>query len=354
MRAHLSVMSGLAVLLALAACEDDKKMAEDTDAIGIGKRGSELTAELYDYQAPPPRAPKPAALPPPPPPSPVVVQAPPPPPPPEPDPVPPPAFEDAGPILRAMRVRELRGLRQQAGPGGLPTAPSQTQPPVAVSPGEWRLKDPDYKQREPKLPEDKSTFPVDRYRVITADRYISAILENSINSQIPGRVIAIVERHIFGADGRLTLLPKGTRIICQYDSLAKVGDSRLNVKCSRAIRPDGASVQLTDAQGADQMARTGFIGDVDLRTWERYGSAFIVSALSAMASASQNVTSNQATNNAGNALSQNLGQVTAKVLEQSVDLAPIVTVAAGSRIQIIPNVDLWIREPAPLGSNPSE
>ena len=155
----------------------------------------------------------------------------------------------------------------------------------------------------------------------------------------------MVERNVYGADGRLALLPKGTRIICTYQTMAKVGDTRLTVGCARAIRPDGASVMLTNAQGADQMARTGLIGDVDNRMWERYGSAFLVAAISSLASLGSQVSTNETVSNGGNALSQNLGQVTAKVLEQSVDLAPIVTVPAGSRIQIIPQTDLWIREP---------
>jgi type IV secretion system protein VirB10 len=245
--------------------------------------------------------------------------------------------------LRAERARELRALRQQAAKQyEAPAASGPAPTPLDVN---WRLKDPDYQQRDPKAPEDRSTLPVDRYRVITADRYIGAILENSVNSQIPGRIIAIVERNIYGADGRLALLPKGTRIICNYQSLAKVGDTRLSVACSRAIRPDGASVMLTDAQGADQMARTGLVGDVDIRMWERYGSAFVVAAISSLASLGNQVSTNETVQNGGNALSQNLGQVTAKVLEQSVNLAPIVTVPAGSRIQIIPQADLWIREP---------
>jgi len=237
-------------------------------------------------------------------------------------------------MLRALAVRNLRAERQQAGatdllrslkaPGEAPTLETR-----------WKFKDPDY-QREPRLPEDRSTLPVDRFRVVTADRYIGAVLENAVNSQIPGRIIAVVERHIYGADGRLKLLPKGTRIICDYKNLAKVGESRLPVICARALRPDGASIQLTDAQGADQMARTGLIGDVDLRVWERYGSAFVVAAISSLASlGSQASSDNQTVSQGGNALSQNLGQVTAKVLEQSVDLAPIVTVPAASRIQII-------------------
>jgi type IV secretion system protein VirB10 len=260
------VVSLLVASLALAACNDEDK--EDADA-KAQKSSSKIANDLYDFEpAPEPPPPPPPRPPTPPPPPPQVVQVPEPPPPPPPPPI---VFEDPGPLLRAQRARELRGLRQQA--ATLYTAPAPIGPPATPLDVNWRLKDPDYQQRDPKAPEDRSTLPVDRYRVITADRYIGAVLENSVNSQIPGRIIAIVERNIYGADGRLALLPKGTRIICSYQSLAKVGDTRLNVGCSRAIRPDGASVMLTDAQGADQMARTGLVGDVDIRMWERYGSA---------------------------------------------------------------------------------
>ncbi len=174
---------------------------------------------------------------------------------------------------RAARAALMMEQRRQAGPAIDGVAAPLLPPDENET--DWRLEDEDYTRDN--LPEDKSTLPVKRYRVITADRYIGAILENAVNSQIPGRVVAVVERHVFGADGRIPLLPKGTRIVCSYQSLAKLGDTRLPLSCSRAIRPDGASIQLTDATGADQMARTGFIGTVDNRIWERYGTAFIVS-----------------------------------------------------------------------------
>jgi type IV secretion system protein VirB10 len=335
----------LAVVLAcalLTGCndDDDKKAASPPP-----KSSSVIAKDLYDFEPAPP----PPSAPPPPRPAEVVHVPPPPPlrPAPVPEPpaaIPEPKFEDPGPLLRAMQVRDLRAMRQEAAatPGLRQFNQSVERASIDAA---WRLKDPDYKQRDPRLPEDRSTLPVDRYRVITADRYIGAVLENAVNSQIPGRIIAVVERHVFGADGRLPLLPKGTRIICQYKKLSKVGESRVDVACARALRPDGASIQLTDAAGADQMARTGLVGDVDLRVWERYGSAFVIAGISALASMGNQVSSSQTVQNGGNALSQNLGQVTAKVLEQSVDLAPIVSVPAGSRIHIIPATDLWIREP---------
>jgi type IV secretion system protein VirB10 len=346
-----SVAAVMVGTLCLSACDQQDEGKQEN---GPAKSSTQIAEDLYDFKPAPPPPPRPA-----PPPAPVieapqVVHLP--------DPTPatpespppqatPPQFEDAGPMLRAIAARGLRAERQQAGAANLlhTVQPPEQAPFLSAN---WRLKDPDYRQHDPALPEDRSTLPVDRFRVITADRYIGAVLENAVNSQIPGRIVAVVERHVFGADGRLPLLPKGTRIICNYKNLAKVGESRLPVTCSRALRPDGASIQLTDAQGADQMARTGLIGDVDLRIWERYGSAFVVAAISSLASLGSQVSqSNQTVSQGGNALSQNLGQVTAKVLEQSVDLAPIVSVPAASRIQIIPRTDIWIREPEPVHSD---
>jgi type IV secretion system protein VirB10 len=343
-RAPLSAV--LAGTLCLSACNDEADDKDKTPA----KSSTAIADDLYDFRPAPPAPPVPPPSPPPVVEAPQIVRVP--------DPVPPaspppaaiasmPRFEDPAPMLRALAARTLRAERQQtAMTSVLGSLPAPVQPgPIEAH---WRLKDPDYQQRDPKWSEDRSTLPVDRYRVITADRYIGAVLENAVNSQIPGRIIAVVERSMFGADGRMPLLPKGTRIICDYKNLAKAGESRLPVTCARALRPDGASIQLTDAQGADQMARTGLIGDVDLRVWERYGSAFIVAAISALASAGSQVSSNQTVSQGGNALSQNLGEITAKVLEQTVDLAPIVSVPAASRIQIIPRTDIWIREPEPI------
>src|SRR5216683_269643 len=242
----------------LVGCNEDEDKAASTPP----KSSSAIAKDLYDFEPAPP----PPPVPPPAPPAQVVHVPSPPPPPPAPVPEPPaiipePKFEDPGPLLRAMQVRDLRALRQEAAATAGLRQFSQSVERASID-AAWRLKDPDYKQRDPRLPEDRSTLPVDRYRVITADRYIGAVLENAVNSQIPGRIIAVVERHIFGADGRLPLLPKGTRIICQYKKLSKVGESRVDVACSRALRPDGASIQLTDAAGADHQ-RPGRVANRD-------------------------------------------------------------------------------------------
>jgi len=336
----------LAGTLLVSGCNEDETTARET-APPVPK----TMPALMEFSAPEPAP----ALPPPP--APVAYDPPKPlpPPPAAPPPAPPvlvaPAFDDPGPALRAAEIQALLARRQQARSQIALAAPPAPEPAPAPAPA-WRLQDKDYARDG--LERDESTLPVDRHRVITADRYITAILENAINSQVPGRFIALVERNIYGADGRLALLPKGSRIICAYESLAKVGDTRLRSTCARALRPDGASILLTEAEAADQVARTGLIGEVDNRVWERYGGAFIISAVSALASLGSAASDNRQLQGGALALSQNLGQATAQLLEQTVDLAPVVTVAAGSRIQIIPAADIWLREAEriPAGERP--
>jgi type IV secretion system protein VirB10 len=336
----------VAVSLVLAACNDEGGPSRPSQPIPKTKHS------LLEFTPPPEPEPEPEVAPEPPQERIVYVERPaPPPPPPPPPPAPepevvlvPPPFDDPADAARAAMIRQHRLARAQAG-GKVYQA--ELDPPQWPEPdAKWRLSDPDYSRDG--MAADTSTLPVDRYRVITNDRYITAILENSVNSQIPGRFIAIVERHVYGADGRIPLLPKGTRIVCHYESLAKQGDSRLAGNCSRAIRPDGASIVLSDAAAADQVARTGLIGEVDNRNWQRYGTAVVVSALSAVAAAGSAISDSPYTDAGATALSQNLGQVTATALQNSIDLAPIVTVPAGSRIQIIPEADIWLRKPEPL------
>lgn len=210
------------------------------------------------------------------------------------------------------------------------------------------------------LPGIVSSFPVDRSLVLTADRYIPAVLENSLNSQLPGRAIAVVERPVFGEDRRLVLIPAGSRVIGTYRAQAKYGLARLDIAWSRILRPDGVTINL-DAASADVMGQSGLPGDLDTRWAEKYGSALLVSVIGAggdwaLASNSTNVTSplgsttsvqngrTVAANRFGNDM-ERLGQ---RMVEDNLDIRPVLTVPQGTRLLIIPTEDIWLRDPAHL------
>ncbi|MDR3440111.1 TrbI/VirB10 family protein [Telmatospirillum sp.] len=202
-----------------------------------------------------------------------------------------------------------------------------------------------------------STFPVDRTLVITADRYIPAVLENTINSQLPGRAIAVVERNVYGEQGRTVLIPAGSRVIGQYRSLGRYGEARLDINWTRILRPDGVNINIDD-RGADVMGRAGLPGDLDTRFFEKYGSSLMTSAIAAAGEWALNGNSTAVTSplggtsqtlsgraRAANRMGNDLDQLGQRMVQENVDIRPVLTVPQGTRLDIIPNEDIWLRDP---------
>ncbi|MGE4278208.1 MAG: TrbI/VirB10 family protein [Magnetospirillum sp.] len=214
-----------------------------------------------------------------------------------------------------------------------------------------------------------STRPVDNSRIITTDRYITGILETGINTQLDGTtggpVVIQVSRDVFGYHGRNILIPKGSRMVCGFKSLDKVGSSRAPLRCSRLLVAETrAEIFGMKAMVADQQGQPGVSGEVDHRFAERYGTAFILAGVSAAvraATAGTGTTTSSSTSSAtgssstfsgaggalsegGAELSQRLGEITAATLEQTINLTPILKVAQGTRVTIRPDTDWYITE----------
>ncbi|MBN2752331.1 MAG: conjugal transfer protein TrbI [Rhodospirillaceae bacterium] len=200
-----------------------------------------------------------------------------------------------------------------------------------------------------------STLPVDNSRIVTTDRYISVTLETGINTQldgsIGGAVVLQVSRDVFGYHGRNILIPKGSRLVCGFKSLDKVGSSRAPLRCSRILLGGHrAEIFGMKANGTDMQGKLGMSGVVDNRFWERYGTAFILAGIStAVRAATTSTTTNETLSNqssnlatGGEELSQRLGEVSASALERTINLNSILNVAQGTRLQIRPDTDWYI------------
>ncbi|MFC3230377.1 TrbI/VirB10 family protein [Marinibaculum pumilum] len=348
----------LGLVLLLAGCGDDEETPpEDVDAA--------LSAELYEVPELPEPEPEPRIVQPPaPPPQPVIVmpaqpepaskevEKTPPPPPPERTlpPAPPPQFDLAAQRRAETAARRL-SQRRQAGPGFGDVAAAA----VAGTPAgaEWVNSDPDYRREDP--PSTTSSFPVNRSFILTQDRVVTAVLQSPINSQIGGYVRAMVDMDVYGADGRYLLLEKGDVALGTYEALEKQGQSRLAVQWYRIIRArDGAHIydDEDDQLGlaGDAMGRAGLVGDVDNRITERYGSAFVTAVVAAAAAAAVPPNSgNQNIAAAAQQFGQSAGQITAQALEATVDIAPVISVAAGERVVLTLNRDVYLRRPERVG-----
>ncbi|MCE2964300.1 MAG: hypothetical protein LW855_00700 [Alphaproteobacteria bacterium] len=271
-----------------------------------------------------------------------------------------PAPQPTGPTPLQLQAMQLQALRKQGQLGINPVPRNQFR-------NQWIMSDADH--TEIGYSKTQTSYPVDRSRIITADRYIPAVLENTINSQIAkGRIVAIVENHVYSGEGRNVLIPAGSRVIGEYKSLGKAGDSRLEVQWNRIIRPDGVGIDVR-APGADPMGRAGLIGDVDNKLFERFGMPLLISAIGVVSNyafSPATVTSTAISGGVGGLLGTGGTQTTEtttrenlalrqfssdavnntqQFLQQNVNTTPIITVPAGTRFLITPTRDIEFKSP---------
>ena len=161
---------------------------------------------------------------------------------------------------------------------------------------------------------------------------IPAVLETSLNSDLPGYARALVSRDVKSFDGTKILIPRGSRLVGEYKSGLTSGVTRAFVIWSCLIRPDGVSVQLS-SPATDQLGQAGLPGDVNTHFAKRFGSAILLSAIGGLS-------------NIGSSSSIVIGtstgsqSVAAEALSADVKIPPTIEVAQGTVIQVFVVRDL--------------
>ena len=99
---------------------------------------------------------------------------------------------------------------------------------------------------------------------IKAGWEIPAVLEQSLNSDLPGELKALVTSNVYDtASGLYLLIPQGSRLIGKYDSRIAYGQDGVQVAWSRIIYPDASSVDLDGMMGLDSHGNAGLRDQVD-------------------------------------------------------------------------------------------
>src|SRR5258706_7737239 len=117
---------------------------------------------------------------------------------------------------------------------------------------------------------------------------IPAILEQGINSDLPGEVKALVRSNVYDtATGKYLLIPQGSRLVGVYDSQIAYGQNRLQVIWTRILYPDGSSINLDGMMGQDIQGMAGLHDQVDNHYKRLIVSALLTSAFAAVGWMSQ-------------------------------------------------------------------
>jgi type IV secretory pathway VirB10-like protein len=174
---------------------------------------------------------------------------------------------------------------------------------------------------------------------------IPAVLLSGVNSEVPGTIIAQVAQDVYdNATGGDLLIPQGARLIGAYSSNVQYGQSRLFVVWQRIVFPDGRALDIGAEPGTDSAGYAGFKDRVDSHWVQIFGSAVMMSAISAGISYSQDryqqgngnyYAPPRFSDELSQAVGQQFGQAAAKLLEKTLDIAPTLKIRPGYRFSIL-------------------
>jgi type IV secretion system protein VirB10 len=115
-----------------------------------------------------------------------------------------------------------------------------------------------------------------------AGSVIPAVLVSGINSDLPGPILAQVSQNVFdSATGKYLLVPQGSKLIGVYQNASAYGQQRVEIAWQRLIFPNTSSMNLPQMPGADQGGYAGFTDEVNNHYLRTFGTAALMSLISA-------------------------------------------------------------------------
>jgi len=194
------------------------------------------------------------------------------------------------------------------------------------------------------------TKPVGSYE-IKAGWDIPAVLEQALNSDLPGEIKALVRENVYDtATGRYLLIPQGARLVGTYDSRVAYGQNGIQVVWSRLIFPDGSSINLEGMAAQDASGNAGHRHNVDNHYKRLLGSGLLTSVFSAAFQLSQTRRGTvlgypSPAETAGSAVAGNISQLGADVTRQNPNIQPTIKVPIGYRFNVRVNRDMLFELP---------
>jgi len=182
-------------------------------------------------------------------------------------------------------------------------------------------------------------LPTERF-ILPKGAFIDCTLETAIDSTLPGMTTCVTAADTFGADGKVVLLERGSKLVGETRGQVQQGQARVFVVWSQARTPSGVVVPL-DSPGTDELGRAGLPGEVNRHFWERFGAAMLISVVDGAVQAGV-----QAANHSGGAViyAPSASQdVLTEVLKDTLQIPPTIVKHNGDRIQVLVARDIDFR-----------
>ena len=237
-------------------------------------------------------------------------------------------FERAGPAPATVSAEAVPGTVATTPTGSVPARPTGSEAK------------PDRKG-DPMAGYDFDTYDGRLYRVFEGT-VLEGVVTNHIDGGFSGPIMVSLTTDLYSHDHQQLLLPQGTRLLGDVQSVGNAQQRKMFVTFHRAICPDGFSLELARYIGLDQIGTTGLATKVDHGYLQAFAAAAAVGGLGGLAQIGNNGSILDPSTEIRNGISQQAATEGEQVLNHFLNRLPIITLKEGSRARVYIGTDLLI------------
>jgi type IV secretory pathway VirB10-like protein len=179
------------------------------------------------------------------------------------------------------------------------------------------------------------------YRVFEGTVF-EGIVTNHVDGSLAGPMIVMLTTDYYSHDHQELLLPQGTRLIGNVQSVNSGGQRKLLVVFNRAVCPDGFSLDLNKFMGLDPLGTSGLATNVNNHYLSSFAAAAAIGGIGGLAQAGNSGSILDSSTQIRNGISAQTAAESEQILNKFLNRLPTITVKEGSRARIYINQDLLI------------
>ncbi|HEV2709205.1 MAG TPA: TrbI/VirB10 family protein [Edaphobacter sp.] len=171
---------------------------------------------------------------------------------------------------------------------------------------------------------------------------LEGVVTNHIDGGFSGPIMVSLTTDLYSHDHQQLLLPQGTRLLGDVQSVGNAQQRKMFVTFHRAICPDGFSLEFAKYIGLDQIGTTGLATKVDHGYLQAFAAAAAIGGLGGLAQIGNGGSVLDPSVQIRNGISQQSAVEGEQVLNHFLNRLPIITLKEGSRARVYIGTDLLI------------
>ena len=188
---------------------------------------------------------------------------------------------------------------------------------------------------------DFDTYDGRLYRIFEGT-VLEGVVTNHIDGGFSGPIMVSLTTDLYSHDHQQLLLPQGTRLLGDVQSVGNAQQRKMFVTFHRAICPDGFSLEFGKYIGLDQIGTTGLATRVNHGYLQAFAAAAAIGGLGGLAQIGNNGSVFTPSTEIRNGISEESAMEGEQVLNHFLNRLPIITLKEGSRARVYIGTDLLI------------